>query len=56
MPRDVITHVDGTPLTDASDHARLFYEARVGQTVELRVWRDGETFDVDVTLAERTGS
>lgn len=48
---DVITHVDGTPIADPRQAARLFFEARVGQELRLTVWRDGRSFDVDVTLA-----
>lgn len=55
LPRDVITHVDGRAIFDRRERERVFYDARVGQRLELTVWRDGETFEAEVTLAERTG-
>jgi S1-C subfamily serine protease len=51
-PGDVIVRVDGKPLVDARSRDSLFFEARVGLTIRLTVWRNGETFDVDLTLEE----
>ena len=51
-PGDVIVRVDGRALIDERTRESLFFEARVGLTVRLTVWRDGDTFDVDITLEE----
>jgi serine protease Do len=51
-PGDVIVRVDGEPLIDKRSRDSLFFEARVGLTLVLTVWRDGETFDVEITLEE----
>ena len=49
---DVITHVDGQTLVDDRARARSLFEARVGSTLQLTVWRDGSTFDAELTLEE----
>jgi len=49
---DVITHVDGSSIADPGEVARLFFEARVGQRLRLTIWREGRSFDVDLTLAD----
>jgi serine protease Do len=49
---DVIVRVDGRPLVDERTRKSLFFEARVGLTVRLVVWREGETFEVEITLEE----
>lgn len=51
-PGDVIVRVDGRALVDERTRKSLFFEARVGLTVRLVVWRDGETFEVEITLEE----
>jgi S1-C subfamily serine protease len=51
-PADVIVRVDGEPLIDKRSRDSLFFEARVGLTLVLTVWRAGETFDVEITLEE----
>jgi serine protease Do len=54
QPGDVITHVDGQTLVDDRARARSLFEARVGSTLQLTVWRDGRTFDAELTLEEAT--
>jgi S1-C subfamily serine protease len=50
---DVITRVDGRPVRRAEDIADYLDTAKaVGETVTLEVWRDGETFNLEVTLGE----
>ena len=50
---DVVTQVNGVPLLDQRSHNRSLAEARVGDTLRLRVWRDGSTLEFSVTLTER---
>ncbi len=49
---DVITAVDGEPIDDAGKLQRLILGRQKGETVELTVWRDGETRTVRVTLGK----
>ena len=55
QPGDIITALDGRPIEDGSDYARMLSDAEIGSTVTLDVLRGGErlTFDVDVTLARQ---
>jgi S1-C subfamily serine protease len=54
---DVIVAADGDPIEDFEDLvAFLARETIVGQTITLTVLRDGETFDLDLTLKARPGS
>ncbi len=54
---DVILAADGDPIEDFEDLvAFLARETIVGQTITLTVLRDGETFDLDLTLKARPGS
>ena len=50
---DVITTVDGIPLTTWEDlFAYLELETRVGQSVELTVWREQQSLALTIELAE----
>ena len=55
QPGDIITALDGQPVEDASDYARMLSDAEIGSTVTLDVLRGGEslTFDVQVSLARQ---
>ena len=55
QPGDIITALDGQPVEDASDYARMLSDAEIGSTVTLDVLRGGErlTFDVQVSLASQ---
>ena len=50
-PGDVITKVDGTPVSLASDLQREILGKKIGQSVELEIWRKGRT----LRLAVKTG-
>src|SRR6266566_2607009 len=50
-PFDVITQVDGTPIETDSQLQHEILKKKVGQTVQLTVWRKGQT----VKLPIRTG-
>ena len=50
---DVITAVDGKKVVDASDLASAILTLEPGDKITMTVFRDGESRDIDVTLAER---
>jgi len=47
---DVITAVDGKPVSSVSDLSSYFNTKKVGDTVTLKVLRNGSTMDVSATL------
>jgi serine protease Do len=49
---DVIVRVDGKTLVDDQARASSLFEARVGLTLRLTIWRDSQTFDAELTLEE----
>src|SRR5437762_13989823 len=51
-PFDVITHVDGTPVETDSQLQHEILKKKVGQNVELTVWRKGQTMKVPVRTGE----
>jgi serine protease Do len=51
-PFDVITQVDGTPVATDSQLQHEILKKKVGQNVELTVWRKGQTVKVPVTTGE----
>src|SRR5262249_8783065 len=51
-PFDVITHVDGTPVETDSQLQHQILKKKVGQNVELSVWRKGRTIKVPVKTGE----
>src|SRR5204863_3604644 len=48
-PTDVITHVDGVAIALAKDLRKEIARKKVGQTVQLTVWRAGRTVTIPVT-------
>src|SRR5689334_20061171 len=51
-PFDVITQVDGDPVTTDSELQHEILKKKVGQKVELTVWRKGQTMKIAVTTGE----
>jgi Do/DeqQ family serine protease len=51
-PGDVITKVDGKSVSLASDLQREILGKKIGQSVELEVWRRGRTMRFDVPTGE----
>ena len=51
-PFDVITHVDGTPVETDSQLQHEVLKKKVGQSVELSVWRKGRMMKVPVKAGE----
>ncbi|MCQ2386373.1 MAG: S1C family serine protease, partial [Clostridia bacterium] len=50
---DVITHVNGQPVTTTNDVLRIREGYYAGDTMTLTIYRDGKTFDVDTVLADQ---
>jgi 2-alkenal reductase len=51
---DLIIAIDDRPITDFGDlNAYLAFETEVGQTITIRVLRDGETVELPLTLGQR---
>src|ERR1700726_542284 len=51
-PFDVITQVDANPVMTDSPLQHEIVKKKIGQTVELTVWRKGQTLKVPVTTGE----
>ena len=49
---DVITEMDGAPLANTRDLQKEVLKKRVGQTVQLTVWRGGATLKIPVITGE----
>ncbi|MBA3386385.1 MAG: trypsin-like peptidase domain-containing protein, partial [Chthoniobacterales bacterium] len=54
-PFDVITQVDGTPISTDTQLQREILKKKVGQNVDLTVWRKGQTLKIPVTAGELPG-
>jgi 2-alkenal reductase len=50
---DIITQMNGTPLDETHPFVNTLLGFSVGQEVQLQVWRNGQTLDLNVRLAER---
>lgn len=50
--RDIVTAIDGQPLTEESSLARILGQKRPGDAVTLSIIRGGQSQDVTVTLGE----
>ena len=51
---DVITAVNGTHVSTVAQVNAVKEGLRVGDSLTLTIWRDGESFDLDVTLVDKT--
>src|SRR5678815_2722412 len=51
-PFDVITHVDGTPIDSDSQLQHEILKKKIGQSVQLSVWRKGQTIKVPIKTGE----
>ena len=51
-PADVITEADGVKVSSAHDFQRLVLRKKIGQPVQLTVWRAGSTMQIAVATAE----
>lgn len=50
---DIIIKIDGTKVTDSNDLARIIGKKKVGDTIELTVWRNEKEMTLGVTLASQ---
>jgi len=53
QPGDVIIQLNGRPLRTIEDMQNFMRRAKPGQQITLRIWRDGQTLDLKVTLGVR---
>src|SRR5246500_1494113 len=51
-PFDVITQMDGTPIETDSQLQHEILKKKIGQNVQLTVWRKGQTIKVPIKLGE----
>ena len=51
-PFDVITQVDSSPVSTDTQLQREILKKKVGQNVELTVWRKGQTLKIPITTGE----
>jgi len=51
-PFDVVTQVDGAPVTSDSQLQHEILKKKIGQKVELTIWRKGQTMKIPVTTGE----
>ncbi|XHR28188.1 MAG: trypsin-like peptidase domain-containing protein [Chthoniobacteraceae bacterium] len=51
-PADVITAIDGVPVTSAQELRRQVLSKKLGQPVSLNVWRGGKELKISVTTGE----
>src|SRR5438270_3525772 len=51
-PFDVITKVDGAPVTTDTQLQHEILKKKIGQPVKLTVWRKGQTLEIPVTTGE----
>lgn len=52
-PGDILTHVNGQQVLSSADVAAIKDGFSVGDQLTLTIYRDGESFDVDVALHEK---
>jgi S1-C subfamily serine protease len=51
-PFDVITQVDGTPIDSDSQLQHEILKKKIGQNVQLTIWRKGQTIKVPIKTGE----
>ena len=49
---DIITHVNGTPVTTTEEIGAIKNELQVGDTMTFTIWRDGEIIEIEVALVD----
>ena len=54
-PFDVITHVDGAPVVSDTQLQREVLKKKIGQNIELTVWRKGQSLKIPITTGELPG-
>src|SRR4051812_1630134 len=51
-PFDVVTQVDGTPVATDTELQHQILRKKIGQNVDLTVWRKGQTLKIPITTGE----
>ena len=51
---DIVTHINGTAITGASDLKKFVTSSKPGDVLELTVYRKGETLTLTLTVGEKT--
>lgn len=54
-PRDIIIEVDGNKITSADELYDSIQKHKVGDSIKVKVWRDGATLTLPVTLGDSKG-
>jgi serine protease Do len=49
---DIITQIDGEKITSTNTLASIVNKKKVGQKINLKVYRDGKAMDITATLAQ----
>lgn len=52
-PRDIILEVQGVKVSTNDDFINELYKYKVGESITLKVWREGNTIDIPITLGEK---
>jgi serine protease Do len=53
---DIITHVNGEAIKSASELISLISASRIGEVLQLTLYRQGQTLTIDVTVGEQVQS
>lgn len=51
-PKDIVSSIDGSPLSTKDDLKSVLSKIEIGQKVRIRIVRDGRTEDIEVVAAE----
>ena len=51
-PGDIITAVNGTPVTTTSEVNEIKNQFSVGDEMTFSIWRDGETMEITIVLVD----
>ena len=49
---DIVLEVNGTPVTTPEEIKDIKDQFNVGDILKMKIWRDGETFEVDVAIVD----
>ncbi|MDD5018286.1 MAG: trypsin-like peptidase domain-containing protein [Eubacteriales bacterium] len=49
-PSDIITTMEGTPVKTVEELTMIIYLHHVGDVIDITVWRDGEEYNLEVTI------
>ena len=49
---DIVLEVNGTPVTTPEEIKDIKDQFNVGDVLKMKIWRDGETFEVDVAIVD----